>query len=985
MKKSKIVGACCWYLGIGVLAVALGVGNSIANDYHSIISTTFKQEESILIKNEDDTTDTEYFKKTYSDSDIRLEKSRELCEEVESEGIVLLENTDKTLPLASSIKKVSLFGMTSANPVYGGTGSGSIDLSTAITAKAGMENAGFTVNPTLWDFNVDKSATYKRTSAAIEGNAGVAYKVNECPMSEYTEAVKSSYAEYSDAAIVFVGRSGGEGSDLSFSTDENADGYLALSANEAALIQSIQDDATFDKIIIVVNSSNAMELGWLKNYSKIKGAIWVGSVGPTGMNAVGKTLSGTYNPSGRLVDTYAVSSKSSPAAMNFGNFSYTNAADPEFADMSEPYFTSTQYTGKNYVAYQEGIYVGYRYYETRYADAVLGTANVGNYSYTEQVTYPFGYGQSYTDFSYSDYTMTTDSNGDYEISVTVKNTGDVAGKTPVQVYMQSPYSDYDKANGIEKSAIELVGFTKTEKLDPKATQRVTITVDDEVVKTYDANGAKTYIQDKGPYYFSVGKNSHDALNNILSKIGKSTSDGMDYNGKSELVSFKSLDQDLQKYSVDQKSKNKITNQFDDANINKYFTGKDDYKYLTRSNWTGTFPKSLVLTASADLKADLKKTGKDEVAAIDATKYTMPTFDAKNGMSLITMKDVDFNDSHWNDVLDNMTKDEALNLVTLGGYKTQAVASINYNGSIDKDGPQGLSSTLVGGTKVAGGAYTSEVVIAATFNRELTKKIGEAVGEDGLHMGVTGWYGPAMNIHRTPFTGRSFEYFSEDPFLSGQIGAAEVSGARSKGMITYIKHLAVNDQDTNRKGLATFVNEQSIREIYLKPFEASYKVGGANAMMESHNRLGATWVGGCGNLYQNVLRSEWGFDGFILSDYVGTPIYQSALQAVINGEDMMLCTKATAYDNDLKAYANNAYVMTKVREACHRILYVTVNTSAMNGISQTDKVVNVTPLWRTLLTVGMVVLYVAMAAGAGLVTYVFFFKKKKEDKTETTQA
>ncbi len=971
METKKIVGSVCWYLGLTALAVALGVGNAIANDYHSIISTTFQQEESKIVDNDDaDKSNSQYFKKSYTTDEERENAGLALCEEAESEGIVLLKNEKNTLPL-KDVKKVSLFGMDSANPVYGGTGSGSIDTSKAITAKKGFENAGFEVNPKLWDMYTGfvSEKKYLRTSASIEGNAGVQYKVNEAPQSVYTDEVKNSYSEYKDAAIVFIGRSGGEGSDLSFSTDENANGYLALSQNEADMLQAIQDSEYFDKIIVIINSSNSMELGWMNNYSKIKGAIWVGSVGTTGMNAVAKTLSGTYNPSGRLVDTYAKSSKSAPACQNFGNFEYTNAN--ELSDLNEPYFTSTQYTGKNYIVYQEGIYVGYRYYETRYEDAVYNQGNAGTYQYKDEVVYPFGYGLSYTTFEYSDYSVTT-KNGDYVVSVKVKNTGSVAGKTPIQVYMQNPYTDYDKQNQIEKSSIELVGYTKTDTLKSGEEKTYQITVDDESFKTYDSKNKKTYIQDGGDYYLAIGENAHDALNNVLSSKGKTTADGMTENGNKNLAHKITLSQDFTKFSKDSNSGNAITNQFDATDVNYYFS---DVKYLTRSNWTGTFPSSVKLAANEKLKADLRKTGKDQVEATDASKYTMPTFDAKNGTTLITMKGESYDNANWDKVLDNLTKEEAITLVTLGGYKTQAVKSVAYPGTTDKDGPQGISSTLVGGTKKAGMAYTSEVVLASTFNDELVERVGKAIGEDGLALGVTGWYGPAMNIHRTGFTGRSFEYFSEDPYLSGMIGAAEIKGARSKGMITYTKHLALNDQDTNRKGLATFANEQTVREIYLKPFELAFKVGKTNAYMESHNRLGATWVGGSSNLLENVLRTEWGFDGFVLTDYVGTPVYQSALQAVINGDDMMLCTKATA--DDISTYKDNAFVMTKVRQACHRILYTAVNTAAMNGITKDTKVVPVTPAWRIWLTVLTVVLYVAIAAGAVFVTYVFFFKKKKQ--------
>lgn len=988
MKKTKnIIFAAIWYVVLVVLIVALVIGNILANAYHSIISTTLNQNESEIVQiDSDEEVDSTYFDSDYDDETKLREDGLALCEELESEGMTLLEN-DGTLPLGSS-KKVSLFGMSSANPVYGGTGSGSIDTSSAVTPTAAFESVGYEVNPTLAEFNASKvEEGYKRTSAAIEGNSGVEYKVNECPVSEYTDEVKNSFASYSDAAIVFIGRSGGEGSDLSQTNTESGDGgYLALSPNEADMLQLIQDSDEFETIIVIINSSNSMELGWLKNYSKIKAALWVGSVGTTGFTAVAKAITGEYNPSGRLVDTYAVDSHSAPATVNFGNFSYTNA--DELSDLSEAYFSSTQYTGKNYVVYQEGIYVGYRYYETRYEDSVLGqgsassTAGVyassGNWKYEEEVTYPFGYGLSYTTFDYSNYSISTNSSGDYVMTVTVTNSGSVAGKEVVQAYMQSPYTDYDKQYGIEKASIELVGFDKTDVLNPGQSQTITITIDDTELRTYDSENAKTYIRDGGDYYFATGKNAHDALNNVLALKGKNTSDGMDENGNSALASMIHLTQDLSIFSKDEETGTSITNQFEETDIDEYYS---DIEYLSRSNWAETYPESITLTATDDLITDLRKTVVEYLAEVDTSSYTMPTFGANNNLSLITLRGADYNATQWDDLLDQMTKEELLNLVSLGGYKTQAVASITYNGSVDRDGPQGISATLVGGTSYRCMAYTSEVVMASTWNIELIEEVGEMIGEDGLHAGVVGWYGPAMNTHRTPFVGRSFEYFSEDGFLAGKIGAAEVKGAKSKGMFTYIKHFALNDQDVNRKGLATFANEQSIREIYLTPFEYSVKDGGSNAVMTSHNRFGARWAAGSPNLLNNVLRDEWGFVGHVVTDYVGTHIYQSTPLAVISGNDMMLATN-TACTEDIAVYQDNAYVMQMARKAAHNILYSAVNSAAMNGIDQNSRVINVTPAWRYWLLTLDIVGGILIAGGFVLTTYLNFFRKPKAASDDT---
>lgn len=1002
VNKKNIVCATLWYALIVVLAVALIVGNCIAMTFRSIISITLGHEESKLVQLEtDEKVDSQYYKSKggYTDSDEGKAKLREdgrdLCEEIESEGMVLLLNKNKTLPLGNN-KKVSLFGMTSVNPVYGGTGSGSIDTSQAVSPVKAFENAGYTVNTVLSDFyssfikynsrgSIDNSASkYVRTSASIEGNATVNYCVNECPQFEYTDAVKSSYKQHNDAAIVFIGRSGGEGSDLSMQNTENGDeGYLALSPVEKEMLDAIEEDNAFDKIIVVINSSNAMELGWLEDYSKIKAALWVGSVGTTGFEAVAGAFTGKYNPSGRLVDTYAADTHSAPSVANFGYIQYTNAEQTGLADLSEAYFGSRQYVGPNYVAYVEGIYVGYRYYETRYEDVVLGSGNAnstvgtfasnGNWNYQDEVTYPFGYGLSYTTFEYSDFKVTR-SGDDFNVSLKVKNTGSVAGKEVVQIYFQSPYTDYDKSYGIEKSAIELCGFAKTNVLAAGETESVFVTVSGEELRTYDSKGAKTYILDGGVYYFTAGKNAHDALNNVLAAKGKTVSNGMTEDGNSSLVQSFNLKQDLKKFSVDKDTEAKIENQFDSADLNYYYP---DLKYLTRSNWSGTYPTSTLELAATDrLVTEIKKTVTEYVAETDKSGYTMPTMGANNGLTLVTLRGADYNDEYWDKLLDQLTFEEMVNLVGNGGYKTAEVASVAYGGTVDKDGPQGISATLV---STAGSykcmAYTSEVVLASTFNVELVERMGEMVGEDGLMAGIVGWYGPAMNTHRNAFVGRSFEYFSEDGFLAGKIAAAEVRGARSMGMFTYCKHFALNDQDTNRKGLSTFANEQAIREIYLTPFEYSVKEGGSNAIMTSHNRIGAKWAASHEGLNINVLRNEWGFKGHVVTDYAGTPGFQNSVLAV-TARNFMLSTNAknrTQFDD----YKDDPYIVSMMRETCHDILYSGVNSAAMNGIDQNTIVVKITPTWIYWLITLDVVMGIILLASAGLVTWLNFLKQPKK--------
>lgn len=964
MNKTKVLTRVLSAV-LGILLIALLVGNLVAQSFTTIITTYFGHD-TIKIKNIDESGASDYFTSDFDTDEELANAGAALCEEIEAEGLVLLKNTG-VLPLGEN-KKVSLFSESSVDIIYGGTGSGSVDTSTAKTLKDVFEEEGYEVNSTLWNFYMGNHETYSRSNPSIFAEQNN-FEINECPVSEYSDEVKNSFASYNDAAIVVISRSGGEGDDLTRALDESEGGgtYLQLTNDEKDMLQMVTDN--FENVIVLVNSSNAMELGFIdeEEYG-IDACIWIGGVGQTGLSAVAKAVVGTVNPSGRLVDTYAYDSLSSPAMQNFGSLEYTNAEALD--SLAESYFgIMTQYTGKNYVVYQEGIYVGYRYYETRYEDTVLGTEGVGNYNYSEEVQFPFGYGLSYTSFDYSNYKM-TESEDVFTISVDVTNSGNVEGKEVVQIYLQSPYTEYDKQYGIEKASVELCGFAKTDLLSPGETETVTISVDKEELRTYDANGAGTYIVDAGEYYFTAAYNAHDAVNNILAAKGYTTENGMDEEGDSSLTSsWTNSTLDKTTYATSSTG-TAIVNQFADADIKAYY---DDIEYLSRSDWTGTFPETIVLTATDELIADLS-----EKYDLDDTGYTMPATGVKNGISVIELKGLDYDDPMWDELLDELTVEDMITLVSLGGYQTSQLDSINYPGTTDQDGPAGISATLVGGgTKCM--AYPAEVVMASTYNTELIYKVGEFIGEDGLHGGVEGWYAPAMNTHRTPYSGRNFEYFSEDGFLSGEMAASEVDGVQSKGVFCYIKHFAINDQETNRKGIATFANEQSIREIYLTAFEHAVREGNAHAVMTSHNRIGATWAAGCSNLINSVLRAEWGFVGHVVTDYVSTPVYQSALQALLAGNDLMLCTNST-YE-DISQYKTNAKVVTALREASHNILYTGVNSSAMNGYSSETEIVQVLPLWKWWL-IAFDIVVVALIIAAYVALYKNYKKKvSAELKTE----
>ena len=763
-------------------------------------------------------------------------------------------------------------------------------------------------------------------------------------------------ADYNDAAIVVISRSGGEGLDLITDSSAPDGNYLALTQEEKDMLDMIQNSDAFDKIIVLLNVCNPMELGFLDDYSKIQACLWIGNLGQVGIESMVQAFNGEVNPSGRLVDTYAYDAFSAPAMQNFGESnSFLNASEVPALDGlygNEP--------GDIYVTYAEGIYVGYKYYETRYEDVVLGQGNAGDYNYAEQVAYPFGYGLSYTTFEHSNFKV-TEQGDHFAATVDVTNTGDVAGKDVVQVYMQSPYTDYDRENGVEKSAVQLVGFDKTEMLEPGATETVTIEIEKSLMKAYDANNAKTYIVDAGDYYFATGINAHDALNNILAAKGKTTADGMTADGDAEFTYvYTENELDTKTYAVSENG-TEITNQFDNADLN-YYEGSVEggVTYLSRSDWTGTFPKQVKATATAQMLEEMAKTGMDEDPDAE-----MPTTGADNGLSLIAMRGLDYDDPAWEELLDEVTLEEMDQLIRVGGYSTGAVPSVGKPATTDRDGPQGISGTLgtTTGLGVSSVSYSGEIVMASSWNKDLLRRIGEMVGEAGLQMNVIGWYAPAMNIHRAPFSGRNFEYYSEDSFLSGALATEEVAGAQSKGIFCYIKHFALNDQDAHRYGLNTYANEQSIREIYLYPFEQAVTKGGATAVMTSYNRLGTKWTAANPNLITNVLRNEWGFHGTVLTDWASM-YYMDLGIGLQAGNNQWLNTNGDLYKID--NFKKNATVVSAMREATHNILYTAVNSAAMNGISSDTRIEAITPTWQYwLYALDAVVVLLAIAGFYGI--------------------
>ena len=915
---SKVTAAITYVLCLTIV-VGLVIGNYYALKYQNLVSVYFNQSTQKIVSAEGEPSD--YFTSDFTSQEERTKHLQEVGTQIEAEGIVLLKDENEVLPLASG-GKISVFGQDSVNPVYGGGGAGSVDTSKAINFKTAFEASGFELNQTLWDFyETGDGSSYRRATPNVFGKGSFA--VNEVPAELYTDAIKASFSAYNDAAVVVIGRSGGESSDLSAAPLENGYTYLQLDDNERAMLQMACDN--FDKVIVLLNTQNAMELGFLDEYD-VDACLWIGALGETGAYAVGDALSGAVNPSGALVDTYAYDSLSAPSMQNFGSYQISNSA--------------VQF-GNTYMVYGEGIYVGYLYYETRYEDVVLGNEDKANYDYTSSVQFPFGYGLSYTDFDWSDFSV-KETDTTYDLSVTVTNSGEVAGKDIVQIYMQSPYTDYDKEYAIEKPSVKLVGSTKTAIIEAGKSETVTVSVAKEEMKTYDAKGYKTYIVDNGDYFFSAGTNAHDALNNILAAKGKTTADGMDYDGKADFTSKVTVDKlDAETYALAQDTGNPITNQFDAADIKNY---DSEFQYLSRNNWTGTWPTTYAdgsWTASEQMLADLEISfSEDENAAAPTTDTSSEEF---GKLSVATLIDVDYQDPLWTTLVQQMSSNEIDKLVRIGGYATTNVESIQLPATVDKDGPAGISGTLVGGEN--GTAYPPEIVLASSWNYELAEEFGRCIGEDSLALKVAVWYAPACNIHRSPYSGRNFEYYSEDGFLSGKMAAATVIGAQSKGSIVTVKHFAVNDQETNRMGGAMFANEQSIREVYLRPFELSVREGDALGMMASMNRIGCRWTGGHYGLMTATLRDEWGFKGLVVTDQASYDVfaYEDLREGLEAGTDLWLNTDATLWTLSDDQMTNT--ILTNMQRAAKNVAYTVAHSNAMNGLSAGSKLVAIMPLWK----------------------------------------
>lgn len=935
-----------WFSGVlaVLLVAAMIVVGIFDNTVALFVGDTFWE-----LENEDK--DAIYYTNDFASQEARVARGYELVKQVEGEGAALLMNESKALPLNKGAR-VSLFSTSSVSVVYGGTGSANVDSSKADDLKTALEKAGIHVNQALWDFYLTgEGSRYTRDGGGFTSGA----KVGEAPWSAYTAEVLDSVTDYSDAAIVTLSRVGGEGADLTF-LEEN---YLALDANEKDMmtnLSGLKAEGKIKKIIVLINSSNPLQVDFLKNNDyNVDACLWIGGVGISGINAVAEILAGDINPSGSLVDTYCYDNYSSPAMKNFVPTTYAG-----YAEGVIPEHAST------YMIYQEGIYVGYKYYETRYEDYVMGTGNAGNYVYGDDVAFPFGYGLSYTDFEYSNMKMNYDAaTTTYTFEVTVTNTGDVPGKEVVQLYVSSPYTQYDIDNKVEKAAVSLVGFEKTDILAPGAAVNMTITVDGDDVASYDAYGAGTYILDAGDYYFTAATDAHDAVNNVLAAKGytpANTEGRMDTEGNAELVKvWNNPALDTTTYAVSDNG-TVIRNQLSGSDITLNDSVQEKITYLTRSNWEGTMPgdEILKLTLTEYLKEALQDVQYDED---DYPEVEMPTLGADNGLKLVDMIGLDYDDPKWDLLLDQLTFDEMVTFIGDAFHWTMPVESVQAPGTRDENGPQGLTVTLFGsGLGVETTALTSEDVLAATFNKELVYEMGKIVGNDCLAAKVAFLYGPGANTHRTPYGGRNFEYYSEDGYLSSAMGAAEVRGIEDKGVHVVIKHFALNDCEQNRIGLGVWLPEQAAREIYLKAFQGALQDSqtGGNGVMMAYTRWGTQWSGANKGLVTGILKEEWGCNGLQITDNVLTT-YVNGVDGVMAGTtafDAMLTFYIT---NALPEYEDDPVVVSAMREASHQNLYAIAHSCGMNGVGPDTVIVAKTPGLLVLVRVLAIVFGAGFAA------------------------
>ena len=890
-------------------------------------------------------------------------KATQLVNEITAEGVVLAKDEDNVLPVASG-SKLNVFGWSSTNPCYGGTGSGALNTAYPVTdLLTGLHDAGIETNEELSKFYTD----YKADRPSV-GMVEQDWTLPEPNVNLYTDEMMENAKAFSDTAMVVITRVGGEGADLPTDMASVVDGswirrvaqaygsergtayyngtyddslnegndwdkgdhFLQLSNREEDLLDLVTSN--FDNVILVYNGANAFQMDFLKDYPQIKGVLLCPGTGQSGFEGFGKVVSGEVNPSGRTADTYVSDLTAAPWWNNFGDFKYTNTEDLN----SDASFFDPEGATPSFVNYVEGIYVGYKFYET--------AADEGLINYDDEVVFPFGYGLSYTSFTKEMSSITSDGTN-LNFTVTVTNTGSAAGKDVVEIYSNPPYTN----GGIEKASANLLDFAKTNELAPGESQTMEFSIPVEDLASYDYQTNGCYVLEAGDYIISANNDSHNVA------------DSKTYTVASDIVYNES-----NKRSSDAVA---ATNEFDFA--------EGEVTYLSRADGFANYAEATAAPANYEMS------DADKAVFYNAHSYTESGYEAdddanaedittgaKNGLKLVELRGVDYNDPKWDDLLDQMTIEDMQQLIGFGGYQTAAVTSIEKVRTNDCDGPASINNNFTG---VGSVGFPAATLIGMTWSKELAYSFGDSIGEMANEMDTSGWYGPAMNIHRTAFAGRNFEYYSEDGVLSGVMASNAIKGAQEHGVYAYMKHFALNDQEGNRTSMAaTWSNEQAIREIYLRPFEMSVKDADSHAVMSSFNYIGNRWAGGCSELLKNVLRGEWGFVGFVETDYFGVYGYMTADQGVRNGSDLMLCTTGNDF-NTVTVLTNSS--KQALREASKNILYTVVNSRAYAEENLNPGM----PKWKIIM-IGADVIVALLIVGLEY-TAIKGYKKRKEEETE----
>ncbi len=1012
----------------GTTLLTLSLSASMVIDTFRTDIDKFLGTQSTQMVTENQTEDDYGFKSDYSSTTELLDAIEDLGERMNEEGSVLLKNENNALPLSEEeTQKVSLLGFSSYYPVQGGdfgsslaenegTDADTVDMVEAFTAK------GYSLNPTVQamyegmkeSFKSEAVlpwgvTTYYRTTAPGTDGTFTSLEPSQEALDEADSSWRDSMDEY-NVMVVTLARAAGEncnympGEDgVNPDQDLNQSDPLGLSDTERAIIDAAVEEKSENggKVIVLLNNASAMEIDEIKNNEGVDAILEIGLPGGYGFYGVADVLSGDANPSGHLADTYAVDNSASPAAQNYGNYEWTNA-DSAYSINSE-------------IVEAESIYTGYKYYETRYADTVLGQGNAdasvgsstGNaWNYDDEVSYPFGYGLSYTTFSQELESLDVDlESRTVTAEVTVTNTGDVAGKDVVQLYVSVPYTDYDREHLVEKSAVQLLDYEKTEELKPGESVTVTITADAQDMASWDStceNEAGTtgnYILDEGDYYFTIGNGSHEAVNNVLAAQGYSETDGMTEAGDADNVqtwSLSAMDTSSFAYTVNGTA---VENQLQDMDLNYYMP--DTVTYLSRNDWSGTWPQTYKDLTATDDMIEIMKNDTYEITAQGDTDSV--TFGADNGLTLADLKNADSDDERWNELMDQITLEDCMIRTGFGGTSTKAIESISSPEAIQNDGPNGINSYTLGqyantdessadpyvvseddpNLNYKFGTMSSETVIAQTFSKELAAEYGAVIGNYSIWSNLTIFWGAGTNLHRTPYNARNHEYYSEDAVLTAYQAASYIAAGKEYGCIIAPKHYAFNDTEINRSGIATFMTEQKARENELRGVQASVEDAETLGVMTTFNRIGCTAGNAHYGLLMNILRGEWGFKGLMSEDFIQDANY-SVLKEAVHCGVTMTCNTGDSTMEAVSAkwdywttdnVSQDAVLLQDLKNVMTWQAYALANSNAMDGLNETSEIVDVRTWYDNALTGAQIVF--ALLTIAALVMYLKETKKRNQ--------